>query len=133
MVVYTYFRGTLYCPLQIAELKEWAKDCVWQDYEPEEIDEISDIQILRNCHVALGGLENFDFENPFFVAETKPLFKIGDTAIYINDNGVNWGAKKITGLRYWRRSDGEGHWRYHYENSDTPWFPVNEKNLTKVN
>lgn len=54
-------------------------------------------------------------------------FAIGDLVIFTNDFGVCWGVKEITELAEgFTETDGP---RYHYKDSDTPWFPVSEKNL----
>lgn len=55
-------------------------------------------------------------------------FKVGDLVVYTNDFGVCWGVVKITELAEgFSEADGP---RYHYEGSETPWYPVSEKNLT---
>ena len=53
-------------------------------------------------------------------------FKIGEDVIYINENGVNWGRRKIIG--YDTRT-GEN--TYYIDPTDTPWFSVREENLHK--
>lgn len=60
-------------------------------------------------------------------------FKVGDKVIFTNDFGVCWGVKTITSLTYrptTRDDAGPRRPCYHYEGSDTPWFPVDERNLT---
>lgn len=65
----------------------------------------------------------------------KHKFKVGDKVIYVNDFGVCWGVKTITSLET-RTYDlwGEPYTKptYHYEGSDTPWYSVDETNLTKA-
>lgn len=51
-------------------------------------------------------------------------FKVGDKVFYTNSNGVKWGIKTITEVVEWH---GEN--RYHYEGSDSPWYPVAEQCL----
>lgn len=54
-------------------------------------------------------------------------FKVGDHVVYTNDFGLCFGVKKIIELAEgFTDKDGP---RYHYENSDTPWYPVAERNL----
>lgn len=55
-------------------------------------------------------------------------FQPGDLVVFTNDFGVCWGVKKITSQEP-PLTEG-GPLRYHYEGSDTPWFPVSEENLT---
>ena len=55
---------------------------------------------------------------------TKHKYKIGDKVIFVNDFGVCWGVKTITGL-----DERSGRPTYHYEPTDTPWFSTNEENL----
>lgn len=59
-------------------------------------------------------------------------FKVGDKVIFTNDFGVCWGIKTITelALRPTTRDDlGPQRPCYHYEGSDTPWFPTDEAHL----
>lgn len=59
-------------------------------------------------------------------------FAVGDKVVYTNDFGVCWGVKVITSLeKRLTTRDEDGPWKpaYHYEGTDTPWFPVDEKNL----
>ncbi|MDD4969780.1 MAG: hypothetical protein PHT07_10175 [Paludibacter sp.] len=56
--------------------------------------------------------------------EVEPKYKIGDEVTYINDYCVNWGLRTITGME----QDKWG-WKYFISPTDTPWFPVKEKNL----
>lgn len=60
-------------------------------------------------------------------------YKVGDKVIFTNDFGVCWGVKTITALalRPTTRDDaGPQRPCYHYEGSDTPWFPTYERNLS---
>lgn len=62
-------------------------------------------------------------------------FKVGDKVIYTNDFGVCWGVKIIIHCAIFpttRHEDGPQEPRYHYEGTDTPWFPVAERNLTQA-
>ena len=52
-------------------------------------------------------------------------FKVGQEVVYTNDQGVNWGRKTIVG----HEVDSFGQDRYYIEPTDTPWFPVHERNL----
>lgn len=59
-------------------------------------------------------------------------FKVGDRVIFTNDYGVCWGVKTITELcsrtfEMWGREVTV--LTYHYEGTDTPWYPVEEKNF----
>lgn len=54
----------------------------------------------------------------------KHKFSIGDQVVYTNDFGVCWGVKTITAL-----DQRTGSPTYHYEDSDTPWYSVNERNF----
>lgn len=60
-------------------------------------------------------------------------FNVGDQVVFTNCFGVCWGVKKITSLE-WRPTtrDDEGPQKpcYHYEDTDTPWYPVDEDHLT---
>lgn len=57
----------------------------------------------------------------------KHKFKVSDQVVFTNDFGVCWGVKTITKLeRGFNDYDGP---RYSVEPTDTPWFPVAEKNL----
>lgn len=59
----------------------------------------------------------------------KPKFAVGETIIYINSNGVNFGERKIVQITH---CFGEHKPRYFIEPTDAPWFPVSEKTLRKV-
>lgn len=52
-------------------------------------------------------------------------YKVGDRVIFINEYGVNWGEKTITGLEM---NDVRGP-TYYIEPTDTPWFATNEQHL----
>jgi hypothetical protein len=56
-------------------------------------------------------------------AEEKTTFKVGDSVIYRNDYGVNWGEKTIVEI------DKDRPGFYYIAPTETPWAPVNEKNL----
>ena len=59
-------------------------------------------------------------------------FAVGDKVVYTNNFGVCWGVKVITALDS-RTYDlwGETHTvpTYHYADTDTPWFAIDEKNF----
>lgn len=60
-------------------------------------------------------------------------FQPGDYVVYTNDFGVCWGVKVILHCALMpttRDDEGPQAPHYHYEGSDTPWYPVDEKNLT---
>ena len=62
------------------------------------------------------------------MSEKRHKFNVGDKVVYVNDFGVCWGVKTITELcDGLSEKDGP---RYQYEGTDTPWFPVAERNLT---
>lgn len=56
---------------------------------------------------------------------TEPRFTVGQTVIFINEYGVNWGEKRIT-EHQWAEDRGN---IYGYAQSDTPWFLTRERNL----
>lgn len=61
------------------------------------------------------------------------IYAVGDQVVYTNDFGVCWGVKTITRLDSHpttRDDDGPRKPTYHYKGSDTPWFPVSERNLS---
>jgi len=58
---------------------------------------------------------------------TDPKFSPGDRVVFTNEFGVCWGVKTITSQEP-PLTEG-GPLRYHYANSDTPWYPVSEVNL----
>lgn len=65
-------------------------------------------------------------------ATAQHRFKPGDQVVYTNDFGVCWGVKTIVhcALKPTSRHDeGPQAPCYHYEGTDTPWFPVDEKKL----
>jgi hypothetical protein len=51
-------------------------------------------------------------------------FKVGDKVVMTNDFGVCWGVKTILDL-----GERTNMPTYGYEDSDTPWFQVNERNF----
>jgi hypothetical protein len=57
----------------------------------------------------------------------KHKFTVGTKVVYTNDFGICWGIKTITGhdTRGYRNT-------YHIENSDTPWYSIDERNFTKA-
>lgn len=57
---------------------------------------------------------------------STPRFSTGDTVVFVNDYGVNFGEKVITGVEW---NDVRG-WTYYFEPTDTPWFAHNERNLS---
>lgn len=60
-------------------------------------------------------------------------FNVGDHVVFTNEYGVCFGVKKIIEQVEWaltRDDNGPKTPRYHYEGSDTPWYPVAEKHLT---
>lgn len=58
--------------------------------------------------------------------KTNFIHNIGDTVIFINDNGVNWGERKIIS----RENTCYG-LAYHISPTDTPWYAIPERNLHK--
>ena len=54
-------------------------------------------------------------------------FHLGQKVIYVNEFGVCFGVKTITELVI--RDDQPC---YHYEGSDTPWFPTNESEFRQA-
>ena len=56
----------------------------------------------------------------------KAKFKIGDKVDFVNDFGVVFENKTITGIDF-EMTPGEA--RYYYGPSDSPWFPAKESNL----
>ncbi|MCA1807450.1 MAG: hypothetical protein LC687_06360 [Actinobacteria bacterium] len=59
---------------------------------------------------------------------SKHKYAVGDLVVFTNEFGVCWGVVKIAELAEgFTEADGP---RYHYVNSDTPWYPTSEKNLT---
>ena len=58
-------------------------------------------------------------------ARTTHEFPIGAKVIFTNDYGVCFGVKTVTG-----HAERSGRPTYHYEPTDTPWFPTDEANLT---
>lgn len=55
-------------------------------------------------------------------------FSIGDKVIYVNIFGVVY-FWTINGLTTWDKVDGTIVPAYHHENTQTPWFPTEEKLL----
>lgn len=49
-------------------------------------------------------------------------FEVGQKVIYTNEFGVCFGVRTISDLTEWHGGPA-----YHYEGSDTPWFPKVEK------
>lgn len=49
-----------YTKEQIQEMRDWIADCQWPDLEPEEIDQLTDDEIIKGVkkHYS-GGLEQF--------------------------------------------------------------------------
>ena len=58
-------------------------------------------------------------------------FNVGDKVTFTNDAGLSFPGKTINKLD---TSDFGKEWgpRYFYTPSDSPWFSVNEKQLTKA-
>jgi hypothetical protein len=54
------YKGHEYTPEDIKAMREWILDCQWEDVDEDNIDELSDIQVLRGVdkHV-YGGLAEF--------------------------------------------------------------------------
>jgi hypothetical protein len=52
-------------------------------------------------------------------------FPIGAKVIFTNEFGMCFGVKTVTG-----HDQRGGRPTYHYEPTDTPWFPTDEANLT---
>jgi hypothetical protein len=61
--------------------------------------------------------------------KTPAKFSVGEWVMYINENGVCWGVKKII-KHEWDEIRGNV---YLHENSDTPWFMVSERNYFSLN
>lgn len=59
------------------------------------------------------------------LVKTDPKFDVGQTVIFINDYGVNWGEKVITEHQW---DDIRGN-IYQYQGTDTPWFLTSERNF----
>ena len=55
-------------------------------------------------------------------------FQIGEKVNYTNSNGVFWGERTIIGVESWYGDDC----RYFIDPTDTPWFSVDERNLSKI-
>jgi hypothetical protein len=54
------YKGVIYTPEQLAEMREWVSDCQWNDLEPEEIADLEAITILRGVEKHYcGGLSDF--------------------------------------------------------------------------
>lgn len=58
---------------------------------------------------------------------TETSFTIGDTVLYTNDYGVDLGRRTIVGVA--RTTYGVA---YYLAPTDTPWFAVPERELSKV-
>ena len=58
-------------------------------------------------------------------------FKVGDKVIYVNVFGVVW-LWTISEQTTWQNVDGSIEPAYHHENTQTPWFPTQEKYLSKA-
>ena len=56
---------------------------------------------------------------------TIPKFSVGQTVIYINSYGINWGEKTITEYE-WDEVRGNV---YRFEKTDAPWFMESERNF----
>jgi hypothetical protein len=54
-----------------------------------------------------------------------PKFKEGDSVVFINDYGVNFGKRTITKVE---QNPIRGT-TYYFNPTDTPWFPTHEKHL----
>ena len=56
----TTYKGREYTPEQIAAMREWISDCQWQDMDQDDIDELSDLQVLAGIDRNVdGGLVEF--------------------------------------------------------------------------
>lgn len=69
-------------------------------------------------------LKDILFEKPL----RPPIFKVGDAVTFMNDAGMTWPGKIITGIELWVYHESAA-WRYHYAPSDTPWFATGEDKL----
>jgi hypothetical protein len=56
---------------------------------------------------------------------TAPKYAIGDTVVFVNDYGVNWGEKIVSAYEW---NDVRGH-TYQYEGTQTPWFHSSERSF----
>lgn len=54
-----------------------------------------------------------------------PRYSRGQTVVFVNDYGVNWGMKEIVAHRH---DEIRGH-VYHIAPDDSPWFATSESNL----
>jgi len=61
-----------------------------------------------------------------------PKFKVGDKAIYTNEFGVCWGEKTITEIAPPEHPLSKFGPHYYITPSDSPWCPVRESTLTKI-
>lgn len=52
------------------------------------------------------------------IAPFNPKFKVGDTAVFINDSGINYGKVTIVEVVHNRVRGAT----YHISPTDTPWF-----------
>lgn len=60
--------------------------------------------------------------------ESKYKYEIGESVIFINDNGVNWGQRTVIGRKITCYGPA-----YYIQPTDTPWFAIPERNLYKAN
>lgn len=55
-----YFKGRYYTGTDIAAMREWISDCQWRDLEPDDIAELTPIQVLAGVNRNVdGGLREF--------------------------------------------------------------------------
>lgn len=54
------YKGHYYTGTDIAAMREWVSDCQWPDLEPEDIAELTPIQVLAGVNRNVdGGLREF--------------------------------------------------------------------------
>lgn len=58
------YNGIVYSPEIVKQMRDWAKDCSWNDYD--EIDELTDLEIIKGVERHYqGGLRQFNLDgNP---------------------------------------------------------------------
>lgn len=66
----------------------------------------------------------------FWRKRIKYKYKVGDVIIYVNIFGVvyRW---KLSERTTWTMADGTVTPAYHWHGSDTPWFPLQEKDILR--
>lgn len=64
----------------------------------------------------------------FWRKRRKWKYKVGDKIIYVNDFGVAY-CWTISERTLWENYRGELLNAYHYEGTQTPWFPILEEDI----